>query len=608
MEKNTVLKSCTDFLFDPLGKIQFIAFLVYGGLTLILELLSYLAGGFFSIAASRIWMLGFIIFFLSFIGIVVRQIREDVNNKKYLLPFLFCVVFAFFAFQIGNYGLSDLSYESPQQVVSGLNAFEAPDWEYTGWGFTGYPMKQYLINAIPSVLFGRSFFALTLGYAFPFLMGLVLLFIELRRFLKAAGLDEDLAMFPILMISFNPFVDEFYYIFEQTITPVSFGMIIMALLLRTVRQPSFFSFVMLLWNVCMLPFMYTPALAFLGFVSVILIYHAVLVIRKRSEFSTPEGSFRLYYIVSVFVTAAAPVLFFLSTVFKKREDRFLTAYEESDPDKIKEYFSAFKSFFIESDSAFFGVFGALVLVYMVAAFTLRIRRYHLIVSLWCIATALFSFMLPGVSLVFNFDYRVSVLAQRNMVIIPVLAVCILLAALELIGKRDFKVRKDILAVICTAFFLFGFNSLFTIHKAFLDNNNNQNMKYIVKYCEEVLEYHGLDYDDEFLLAIHTDNGFLTRPYRFTDYFFPNAVVDVFSTEEYSGVSIYDVIYPRFCISESPATADYYFASFKSRTFHNYRYDQDTTLYFLYMDPKYDYVDQYEEEFIIEHNLQRFVEQ
>lgn len=603
MDIKSKLKIFTQFLFKPLDKLQFIVFLVYGGLTILLELFSYLFGGFFSIVASRLWFAGFILFVLAFIYIVISKIRQDSVDKVYLLPALFLVIIFFFGFQIGNYGFSDLGYESPQQAVSGLEALEQTDWNYTGTGYIGYPVKQYILNALPSVILGRNFFALSLGFAFPFLMGLTLLFIELREFLRAAGKDENLAMLPILMISFCPFVDEYYYIFEQTITPISFAMIVIALILRTVRQPSFFSFALLLWNVCMLPFLYTPALAFLGLVFVILVYHAVLVLLKKSQLSAPEGIFRLYYVISLFFTAAAPMIFFVCTLIKKREDRFLTPYsDDANPDKFKDYFSAFKTFFIEADSAFFGVFGAFVLIYMVAAFTLRIRRYHLFVSLWCIATSFFSFMLPGAAARFSFDYKVSVLAQRNLVIVPVLAVCILLAAIEIIGSRTIRIRNDILAVICTAFFLFGFNSLFSIHKSYTYDNYIQPMKYIIRYCQEVTEYRGLDYDDEFLIAIHTDNGLLDHPYDYTRYFFPNAVVCNFPTDSYSGVSIYDVIYPRFCFSESEITQDYYYADFKSRTFHNSRFDEDTTLYFYYLEPKFDYVDQYDEEFIAEHDL------
>lgn len=610
MDKKSFLKTCADFITGPLEKKQFIALLIYGSLTIFLELMSYIVGGVFSIIASRLWIAGFILFVLAFIGIVAKQIKEDSVNKVTLLPLLFLVVFVFFAFQIGNYNFSDLGYESPQQAVSGLDALEMTDWNYTGKGFTGYPIKQYILNALPSAFGGRSFFTLCLGFAFPFLMGLVLLFIELRKFLKAVGVDESFAMLPILMISFCPYVDDFYYIFEQTITPISFCMIVVALFLRVVRKPSLLTFVILFWNVCMLPFLYTPALAFMGLVLVIFVYHGVLVLLGKSFCSVYEGKMRVYYSTSLFVTAVAPVLCFACTLIQERGDRFISGYgDDRDPEKIKEYFSSFKTFFIQGDSAFFGVFGAFVLIYMVCALTLRLKRYHIIISLWCIATSFFSFMLPGVSEVFDFYYRAEVLAQRNLVIVPVLAVCMLTAVIENLQGKELYFRKDILAIVCISCYLFGFNSLYYPHKAYTYDNNTQSMKYIIRYCQEVLEYHGLEYDDEFYIALHTDNGLLTHnPYNYTRYFFPNAIVNGFSPEEYSGVSIYDVIYPRFCFSDSPLTQDYYYTTFKSRTFHNSRFGVDTTLYFFYMDPKYDYIDQYDEAFIEEHHLRPMTQQ
>ena len=605
---NSIIKKFSHFACCEMKQKQMLIFLVGCIVTFILELLAYLFKGAFSIVASRLWMLSVVAFVIFFLFVVIKQLHEDVREKKLLLPFIFFVIICFFVFQIGNYGFSDMSYESTQEVLAGLRAFEQPDWNYTGKGFTNYPVKQYIINAVPTLVFGRKFFSLNLGFALPFLAGLTLLFVELRKFSIRLGIDENYGIFPIFVIAFCPFIDEFYYIFEQAITPVSYTMIILALFLRLLRTRSLMTVSMLTITACMLPFMYTPALAFMGLFTVMMIYHAATVIRKKSEFVKP-GKKNLSYLVSVFVSAVTPVLFFICTLVGKREDRFLTSYGETFlPEKRSEYLKAFMSFFINSDSLFWGFFGAVVLIYLIAALTYRLKIHDLLIALWSIATALFSFMLPGVALVFNFYYKPNVLAQRSIILVPVIAVSVLYAVAGFIKKHAITIRKDFLAIVATAFMLFGVNSLFQQHKAFEYNNHIQNMKYIIKYCEEVTEYHGNNYDDHFILVVHTDNGLFANTWEWTEYFFPNAKLYLFPTEQYGGISIYDTIFPRYVFSENPNTAGYYYLDFNSRTFRNNRFDQDATLYFKYIEPDYSYVNMYDKDYIETYNLQPYLQE
>ena len=606
-----LLRKTSLFVFGSFRKTQFLVFAVGAAFTYILELVAYLASksdsvNVAAIMASRLWMFGYIAFVISFIGIVVIQIREDSRNRNYLMPAIFCLILVFFIFQIGNYNFSELSYESTQETVSGLEAFKKTDWNYTGMGFTGYPIKQYLIYAIPSLFLGRSLFALNLGFAIPFLIGLTLLFIELRKFLKFRGLDEKFALLPIFMISFFPYIDEFYYIFEQTLTPVSYSMIIIALFLHVIRRPSLFSFSLFAFNVCLLPFLYTPTLAFMGLVLVICLYHAIMVFLGKSAYSQKRKR-DFNYMIAVAICAVLPVFFFICTLISKREDDFLTPLGENvSAETLRNYYRSLAGFFVDSSSVFFGIFGVIVLIYLLASLTMRIKFHNLIIALWCIATAVFSFMLPGASHQFGFNYDPLILAQRFMVAVPVVAVACLLTASDYLSKHDISIRKDVLAVISLAFLLFGVNSLFTTHRGNLFVNYTQNMRFITKYFQEVTSYHGVNYDDEFCIVIHSDNNLYANPYDYMRYFFPNAKVYRFPINDAGGISIYDAIFPRFVISESEDVENYYQLDFSSRDFRNSRFDTTTTLYFYYIEPDYDYVSFYDQEYIEKYNLQAYV--
>ena len=606
-----MLSKVSMFVFGGFRKTQFIVFSIGAAFLYILELVSYFASKSDSLnvaacIASRLWMLGYLAFVISFIGIVIVQIKEDSKNKTYLIPAVFLAILLFFIFQIGNYSFSDLSYEATQETVSGLDAFKTADWNYTGLGFTGYPIKQYLIYALPTLVLGRNFFALNLGFAIPFLTGLTLLFIELRKFLRFKGLDEKFALLPILMISFFPYIDEFYYIFEQTITPVSFSMIIIALFLRVIRRPSLFSFTLFAFNACMLPFLYTPTLAFMGLVLVIGLYHALMVFKGKSLFSKRRKN-DLFYIIAVSISSVLPSLFFICTLICKREDDFMTPLSDRTPiDTLKNYYHSLASFYIDSSSVFFGVFGAIVLIYLLASITMRLKFHNLIIALWCLATAVFSFMLPGASHQFGFNYDPLILAQRCMLIIPVVAVACMLTAADYLIKHDISLRKDALAIVSLACLLFGVNSLFTTHRGCTFNNYIQSMKYITQYCQEVTRYHGIKYDDEFCLVIHSDNTLYTNPMDYTRYFFPNAKVYRFPVNDAGGIGVNDAIFPRFVISDSETVEDYYQLDFKSRDFKSSRFNTIYTLYFVYIEPDYSYTSFYDQEYIEKYNLQAYV--
>ena len=605
MQIGPVVNKTFRFVNEEMQRKQLLLFLGGSVVAFILEMLASLFNGYFSIIASRIWFLSIIAFALFFIAVVVKQVIDDVRGRKFFLPVIFLFVFAFFAFQIGNFYFSDLSYESTQEVVSGLNAFEQPDWNYTGTGFTGYPIKQYLINAIPTIIFGRSFFSLNLGFALPFLMGLTLLFIELRKFLTKIGIDEKFSILPIFMISFCPLVDEFYYIFEQTLTPVCYTMIVIALFLRFIRNRTFLSVSMLTISACMLPFLYTPALAFLGLFTVIMLYHALLGFIGRSRYVDREKK-NQNYLFAALASGIMPVLFFCCTVVAKRNDRFLSGYGDNySAEKQGEYIKAFARFFVDGDSIFWGVFGAVILIYLIASLTFRFKLHDAVIALWAIVTAFMSFMLPGVAILFNFFYVPASLAQRSMVIVPVLAVSSLFALTGFIRKHTVRIRNDALAVFSVAFMLFGVNSLFSTHTACEYNNYIQHMKYIVKYCQEATERYGTAYDDEFVIEVHTQNNLLQHAWDFTGYFFPNAKIYVFPTEQFGGISIYDTIFPKYIFSESETTENYYYSKFSLQEYKNVRFDEDTKIYFGYFGPDFSYVDQYDDAYIIKYNLQQY---
>jgi hypothetical protein len=127
----------------------------------------------------------------------------------------------------------------------------------------------------------------------------------------------------------------------------------------------------------------------------------------------------------------------------------------------------------------------------------------------------------------------------------------------------------------------------------------------MKCCEDMTKAHNGNNEDEIVLAIHTDNGLFANAWDFTQYYYPNAKVYIFPTEQHGGISIYDTIFPRYIVSENEKTAGFYNMEFESKEFKNIRYNEDTKIYFQYIEPDYNYVDQYNQEYINKYNLQKY---
>ena len=139
-------------------------------------------GGLFSVAASRIWMAGGALTAAAAVCHFLAALYDDFRQRKFLSLVFLAVLLSMLCALVGDLGTAELSFESTQQIAAGLRSFAAPDWNYTGKAFLGYPNRQYLVAALPSLALGRSVVALHLGYALPFLLGVMVLYAGFRKY------------------------------------------------------------------------------------------------------------------------------------------------------------------------------------------------------------------------------------------------------------------------------------------------------------------------------------------------------------------------------------------------------------------------------------------
>jgi len=230
-----------------------------------LEVLAYKMGGGWSVAASRLWAISGLIYLRFSAGAVCKALREDfragwVNALFVLAVWLFA---GWLCFRwIDSFEKLQVNAEATQQVGDGLRMLKMPDWNYTGQAFLGYPARQYLITAVPTLFAGElGVMPLRLGFALPFFTGLLVFYAGLRRTAGRVMKRPGFAAWAVLMLLTFPFAGEYLLTYEQAILPAAFclhatGWFLIAW--QNPRRPALFC---LGWIGAMLGTSYTPALA-----------------------------------------------------------------------------------------------------------------------------------------------------------------------------------------------------------------------------------------------------------------------------------------------------------------------------------------------------------
>ena len=375
----------------------------------------------------------------------------DLKQKRYVLLVGFLWLICFLFYYIGNIGYADINPDATQQLGAGLDSFHVVDWNYTGLAFLGYANRQYVLGAIPALLFGRSVFTLHLGFAGLFIIGLSMMYFEFREWLKMNEVEETLALLPCYAIT---------------------------------------------WVGCFYSNSYTPAIASLGLLICFMILYAVDIYRKNVTITTVKKTWAEYK--SSFVkmellgaSAITMVCFFVATLLGKREDR-LTSVRE-DMNLIVLLLDAGKDFFTDKNAVFFGVFLGIVLLYMLFAFTFRLKFYDFVIAGWVLVVVLFANLLVG----YTTSYEKSWILQRNMIVIPVLVTGIFLSMVRILRANQLQFRNRCLIVLLLFFGLLGVNHFGKEHQSFTYFRYIQSMKFMITCAEIVLDENGISDEDEF---------------------------------------------------------------------------------------------------------------
>src|SRR6266436_702890 len=228
----------------------------------LLELWAYFTQGVNSVIASRAWALMGVAYFAATGMLIGGSLLSDWRKGKCVFALLVIALGVMVFYRLGNIYHLPINYESAQQLTSFLkDNIHKPDWGYTGNAFVGYPARQFIIVAIPSLLFGHEVFWLQFGYAMLFYSGVLCFFLGVRHYFSLKQHGELWALFTVLSCFTFHYLMEYLYNMEQVMLPVCFVMHALGWFLLSLEKLTPPRVLILAWIAGLLGTSYTPDLA-----------------------------------------------------------------------------------------------------------------------------------------------------------------------------------------------------------------------------------------------------------------------------------------------------------------------------------------------------------
>jgi hypothetical protein len=193
----------------------------------------------------------------------------------YLAAFFAPVVLVLFG--LDGYAHTQINDEGVQQVVCGLDLISSRrDLGLFSFGFLGYPARQYLLAAMPSLLLGRSLITLRIGFGGLYLLGYVTFLSATWRYLEARKSVRPMLLASLsgVLVALGSYPLLYARLFEQTIVPLSATLLFLAGLLLFLSRPGPLSSMGFIWALGFMPYSYTPSLSAWGFGMAVLAFLA----------------------------------------------------------------------------------------------------------------------------------------------------------------------------------------------------------------------------------------------------------------------------------------------------------------------------------------------
>jgi len=412
---------------------------------------------------ARIWLGLTVLSIVSGCWFIAKALAADARQVQIVSGLALALVAWHCLWGIGDITTARINSEATQQLAGGLNGWKAPDFGYSSackeFISNSYPLRQYLIAAIPALLGGRSVLNAHLGFALPLLFGCLLCYAGMRAYLTRDSLSPAVPAALILGLFATPHVIIYLRRFEQGILPLAFTAAALGWLLLYLDRPTPVRLAGLTWNGCLLGATYTPALASWAMLMAFCALQAVHDFRQR----------RRERVVG-WLACLLPVLTTGLCIFTVRNDRGmlgLSTYVEhrSVTAALSEAVRAFFAVGLPDPQAvhadlappffFIAPLLPLIVLYLVLGLTGRLGAVSALICAWVGSIIPASALLAGTS-----SAPAIVQLHRGMIILPVLYFGMTWSSVRFLkarGRLGSKFVHNIIALLLTA--VFGASSI-----------------------------------------------------------------------------------------------------------------------------------------------------
>lgn len=482
-----------------------------------MELLAYLQKGeIIRVLASRIWLIGGVFCLGAIISYIVSALRSDIAQKNTSSIVGIIGVLVFLLYLCCSINCSDINPDAAQQAADGLNSFTVSDINYTGKAFLGYPNRQYVLIGIPALLFGQSINTLHMGFAIPFMLGLLMMYSGLRHWADKKSVSGKYAIIAVMMLFAFRFVTEYYSNFEQAILPISFTMILIGLFLHLLCQPNVICIVSIAWVGCLCTNVYTPVLASLGLLLVFVTGMAwlLLYMPDKLPFTIEKNVETAMILIAMNVNI---IIFFVATILGHRSDRITKLREKIDI--VPFSWKSVCDFLTDKDAIFMGFMGSIVVIYIIASLTMQLKIHDFLLSIWVLGVFIATNLMVGYT-----AYAKAWIMQRALIVVPVIITGMTLCVYDLIQRYKINIKNHFIVVIIVSFVLIGRFNFMQVNQSFLYFNSIQPMKYMLRDLEMTTQEKGISHKDNFNFVLYTDNTLMQNPEDYFKFLYPNAKV------------------------------------------------------------------------------------
>ena len=396
-----------------------------------LEIAAYFTHGAISVVASRIWAFMGIAYFGATAILIVGALLSDLRKRRFVFALLVIGLGLMVFYRLGDIYHLQINYESAEELATFLkDNIHRPDWGYTAAAFVGYPARQFIIVAVPSLLFGSEVFWLQFGYAVLFYSGVLCFFLGVRHYFAIKQYSELWALFTVLSCFTFPYLMQYLYSMEQTILPIALVMNAMGWFLLSLERLSAGRALIVAWICALLGTAYTPALA-----AWMLFQFFFLLLLLRAARHGYRAQIVLWASVWVYT-----LTFGLSS-FVTRIDLRLTPQPGRS---IESLLIGLKVFFLGHPQKYMpSVVAVLVAIFFLLALTGRLGFIKWITAVWLLAVIYFSATSGGYA-----QYDPVYTLYRSILLIPIMTLACWDSYLGFFKKfKQWKRGGPILAIV-----------------------------------------------------------------------------------------------------------------------------------------------------------------